>query len=159
MIPVLLHGRLFGGETPPPPPVVTNPPGWNNANYFRNRYSQTGPLTLTMAFTVKRDGTWVANRDGLLTTGSWILPNAVDAGDAYKVRFTVISASGAGVTVINQAPTATAITADRLFSISLTFNQQGSRQMVYRVRAEILSASDVVLATGEFLLDETGEIG
>lgn len=159
MIPVLLHGRLFGGETPPPPPVVTNPPGWDNANYFRIRYSQLGPLTITLSFTVASDGTWTANRDGFTTQGSWVLPTGAGAGNAYKVRFTVLSGSGAGVTVVNQAPTPTALTASRVFSVSTTQTQTGVRQMVYRVRAEILSSTDVVLATGEFTLDGTAEVG
>ena len=159
MIPLLLHGRLFGGETPPPPPVVTNPPGWSNATYSSVRYSQSGPLTITLSFTIASDGTWTANRDGITTQGSWVVPTGAGAGNPYKVRFTVLSPSGAGVTLVNQAPTPTALTSSRLISISTTQTQTGVRQMVYRIRAEILSSADAVLATGEFTLDGTAEVG
>ena len=154
MIGCLWHGRLFGGGGPPPPTIIS-PPSWSGGEFISDVYVFGSPATAYVVFTISPDGTWSASSS---ETGQVISPTGAGVLAAYKARFTITSSFGAA-TVVNGAPTATLLSASRSISIEVVKSTGGSRTARRTVLAELLGASDNVVASGSFVMVGIAEYG
>jgi hypothetical protein len=152
----LWHGRLFGGG--PPPPTIVSPPSWGGGEFITDVYVFGSPATAYVIFTISPDGTWSASSSAGTETGQVIIPPGVGVLAAYKARFTITSSFGAA-TVVNGAATATLLSAARSISIEVVKSTGGSRTARRTVLAELLDASDIVVASGSFDMVGIAEYG